>query len=371
MNTATTRPILFQPITTLAEAEAFLTYLHAEGLSYHCDDDAFETHLADKLTGSELEACNTRMEEAHSVEWPEGQDPCGFVLELDDAYVSTVIANRTEDIADLTERARKAPSIKAHEELSAQLVFTGIDLARLKALQESRRAITKPTLVRSPDPAVFELWPGSPRVIGFHNGAWNGYACPIVPDGNFKTFLAAFNELPNDEADGRDLKAEFAGLSPENFITEGRNVFLGYNLGGLGLTWQEVEADESAPKCATCGDTGLTPGWVPSHNDPDNNAMHPQAEPCNCEAGLKRFPPETPPAKPCSIVDDPARAGSTVLAALRYYRAGRDEDDGGDFIRDTASAFGTLVPATDDELEDMIVHLYNDLEKQGVQLEHE
>jgi hypothetical protein len=34
--------------------------------------------------------------------------------------------------------------------------------------------------------------------------------------------------------------------------------------------------------CPRCGGTGITKGWMPTYNDPDNASMAPEAEPC-CE----------------------------------------------------------------------------------------
>lgn len=45
-----------------------------------------------------------------------------------------------------------------------------------------------------------------------------------------------------------------------------------------------------SPECQACDDSGMTPGWVPSYRDPDNNGGHQPAEPCDCVAARNRFP---------------------------------------------------------------------------------
>lgn len=51
-----------------------------------------------------------------------------------------------------------------------------------------------------------------------------------------------------------------------------------------------IKAPEGAVVCDICGDTGITPGWTPSYNDPSNDGGHPEAEPCDCKIGRERFP---------------------------------------------------------------------------------
>lgn len=39
------------------------------------------------------------------------------------------------------------------------------------------------------------------------------------------------------------------------------------------------------PKCPHCGGVGLTPGWSPTYQDPDNAGGHSEAEPCPMKIG--------------------------------------------------------------------------------------
>lgn len=43
---------------------------------------------------------------------------------------------------------------------------------------------------------------------------------------------------------------------------------------------EAARSSQSQPVCKTCEDSKMTAGWHPTHNDPDNAGMHPEAEPC-------------------------------------------------------------------------------------------
>jgi len=93
----TTHPILFQPITSMPQAEAFLTYLYDNGMSYHCEDSAHDC-IRHIISTEEANACDERMEECWTQDFGDN-DPCGFVLELDPDTLRNMIANRKEDLA--------------------------------------------------------------------------------------------------------------------------------------------------------------------------------------------------------------------------------------------------------------------------------
>ena len=79
------RPQFTTPITSLAEARDFLTYLHEQGLSYHPEDQASDC-IGHLVTAQEAEEIEARMEEVYIQAWPEGEDPCSHILNLDPEY---------------------------------------------------------------------------------------------------------------------------------------------------------------------------------------------------------------------------------------------------------------------------------------------
>lgn len=70
------------PITSLAEALAFLTYLHEQGMSYHPEDSATDCieHL---VSHEEALAIDKRIDEAYQQDWPKDECPCTHILALE------------------------------------------------------------------------------------------------------------------------------------------------------------------------------------------------------------------------------------------------------------------------------------------------
>ena len=84
------------PITTLEEAHAFLTYLHEQGLSFHPEDSAADC-IGDQITQEEAREIDNRHAEAYRLEWPEGECPCSFLLNLDPEYKARRLQEEAEE----------------------------------------------------------------------------------------------------------------------------------------------------------------------------------------------------------------------------------------------------------------------------------
>lgn len=97
------RPQFTTPITSLAEARDFLTYLHEQGLSYHPDDQASDC-IGHLVTAQEAEEIEARMEEVYIQAWPEGEDPCSHILNLDPEYRARQQEEAAEEASKPTTR---------------------------------------------------------------------------------------------------------------------------------------------------------------------------------------------------------------------------------------------------------------------------
>jgi hypothetical protein len=95
------RPQFTTQITSLEEAREFLTYLHEQGLSYHPDDQASDC-IGHLVTPQEAEEIEARMEEVHDQAWPEGEDPCSHILNLDPEYRARQQEEAAEEAAKPT-----------------------------------------------------------------------------------------------------------------------------------------------------------------------------------------------------------------------------------------------------------------------------
>jgi hypothetical protein len=89
-------PRFTTPITSLAEARDFLTYLHEQGMSYHPEDSATECieHL---VSHEEAQEIDRRMDETYQQPWPKDECPCSYLLNLDPDYRARMEQDATEE----------------------------------------------------------------------------------------------------------------------------------------------------------------------------------------------------------------------------------------------------------------------------------
>jgi hypothetical protein len=78
-------PQFTTPITSLQQAQDFLSHLWTEGMSYHPEDSATDC-IAHLVSAEEAQAIDERMEEVYRQAWPEEECPCSHLLNLDPEY---------------------------------------------------------------------------------------------------------------------------------------------------------------------------------------------------------------------------------------------------------------------------------------------
>lgn len=88
---AMNKDLFYKPIATLGDAKQLLSFLHENGLSYHCEDDANDC-LEGLITTEEGNALNERMAEAYKLDFG-NSCPCGFVLSLSKEKATYFVGN--------------------------------------------------------------------------------------------------------------------------------------------------------------------------------------------------------------------------------------------------------------------------------------
>lgn len=73
-----------KPITTLAEARAFIEVLHRNGDLFHFEDDVRDIMWRADKSAEEIDAIDARRNELYSLDWPEddGGCPIGYALQV-------------------------------------------------------------------------------------------------------------------------------------------------------------------------------------------------------------------------------------------------------------------------------------------------
>ncbi len=95
------KTLLPDQIKTVSEAKAFLTSLHANGESYHPEDDA-NSLCGDPFTKEEGDKLNKLMIDIYHLDGNDGNHinpkfcPCGFLLLLDEEYIKNRLADTNE-----------------------------------------------------------------------------------------------------------------------------------------------------------------------------------------------------------------------------------------------------------------------------------
>lgn len=79
------RDIIKKPITNLAEGQAYLAVLHAEGLAYHLEDDPTEVVWGGTSAPpdwDEMAQMRLRARELYELDWGEHGCPLGYLMDV-------------------------------------------------------------------------------------------------------------------------------------------------------------------------------------------------------------------------------------------------------------------------------------------------